>query len=229
MIARAIYKDKLEKLENQPFNFITFDIETEGLNPLNFLYGMVYIRKELFNKIENRITDIEIYKDDKSHLCIFLSNTYKLEKFFKALSRYKVLVYAHNGLKFDFILIKNLLNLKEDKKSLSLKYHNLTFRDSFKLLPLPLKELGKTVGIKKRVARFKDYYSLTELEELLGWNLENEYSVEFLTSAEGKEYCYYDVKILYIALKKLIFKEFKINPYKTYSIASLSYNYYKNK
>lgn len=137
------------------------------------------------------------------------------------------IVYMHNGSHFDFIFVLNILSQKIktfEVESLCLgnEYYfikiidstgnKVEFRDSYHLMPMSLKEIGKTfAGIKKveykiQNVNINNYLDLDIIKEVLNYNQKDS-----LVLKEG-----------FLTFQKLIYEHFNVDITKTLTLASLS-------
>lgn len=113
-------------------DFWTADAETDpfsfGEIPQPFIWGCYHLATDTY---------------------IEFDTTEKFIEFF----RYKeVIVYAHNGGKFDWHYIKEYINTEEQillihSRLVKAKVGDCEFRDSYALLPFPLKQIGNKIDI----------------------------------------------------------------------------------
>jgi len=123
--------EKKRKYDN--YNILTFDIETWGLVPNNFALGIFYngSKYDHIFCIDELYTYIENIEND-------------------------TLIYAHNGMKYDFNLfiekaLSRLYKYEQKGEIGILEYINpkgkkIIFKDSLYILPGALKDLGKSFG-----------------------------------------------------------------------------------
>ena len=229
--------------------FITMDLETRIINnKMEVFHISLYDGKQFTNYyLKDFISSEDMLKASILNLLIRKYHGYK--------------VYLHNFSNFDGVfLLKHMANLTSNIEiimkdikiiSLKIKYgnnkYNLTFRDSFLLLPSSLKKLAKSFNVedklnfpfkilnnveldyKGQVPEYTNFENLNYIEYL-------EYVKKYNNSSwvlreEIQKYCEQDVKTLYLIIDKFnrfIFNLFRINAINYPTISSLSFAIYRS-
>jgi len=242
--------DKI-KVSNKPLSkIITMDLETVLVNSIHIPYLLSWfdgsIKKSYFiNNLDPVTIELEILRMINravEDICIRKYNSYK--------------VYLHNFSKFDgYFLVKYLAKIgtcdpiinKGKIISVNFNYNdiNITFKDSYLLLPSSLKKLGKSFNIKSLKGIFP--YSLSDINyngivpdfkyfNNITIDDYNKYKDSFINKTwnfkkEAVKYCQLDCISLYeilIKFNKLIFDSFKLNINKYPTLPSLSFAIFRS-
>lgn len=228
--------------------FITMDLETRVLNSkMEVFHIAIYDGKTFFNfNLKDFTSSEEMLKASILSLLIRKYHGYK--------------VYLHNFSNFDGVfLLKQIANLTskvdiimKDNKIISLKInygennYNITFRDSFLLLPSSLRKLATSFNVEDKlnfpfkfinnvkldyigkVPEYKYYEKWNKIEYLEYKNKFN--NKDWILIEEITKYCEQDVKILHLIIEKFnkyIFNLFRINAITYPTISSLSFAIYR--
>ncbi len=254
VLIKVIKKSKpIEKIKisNKPLSkIITMDLETILIDNVHVPYLLSWfdgsIKKSYFiNNLDPVTIDFEILRMINravTDICIRKYNNYK--------------IYFHNFSKFDgYFLVKYLAKIgncdpiihKGRIISLNFNYNdiNITFKDSYLLLPSSLRKLGKSFNVETlkgifpyglsninyngEVPEFK-YFNNINIDEY------NKYKDSFINKTwsfkvESKKYCELDCISLFQILtkfNKLIFDRFKLNINKYPTLPSLSFAIFRS-
>jgi len=246
--SKAIEKVKVnKKLDNK---IITMDLETILIDNIHVPYLLSWFdgntsNSYIINPSDPVTIELEILRMINSAIDDICTRKYK---------NYKI--YLHNFSKFDgYFLVKYLAKIGicdpiiHKGKIISVKFtyndYNITFKDSYLLLPSSLRKLGKSFNIESLKGIFP--YALTDINykgEVPEFKYFNSVSMEdynkYRNSFIGKtwnfkieaiKYCELDCKSLFQILTKfniLIFNRFKlsINNYPT--LPSLSFAIFRS-
>ena len=211
--------------------FAVYDIETLGLEPNNFLYGIVYYKPD----------DYKVFTDRKSMLNEMIQRKNKGKVFFAHNCEYDLTgLIPQNLFKFFpqyFIFQTN--PLYRGSNFISAKYHvfrkrkyNKVYReyvyfwDSYRILLSSLKRIGEILGFEKISTP-----TVLKNPDGMEYNIFNEC---FNLTPELIEYCLKDCEILYMALNNFqdfIYNNFGVGLRSTISSIAFSiwkHNYLKN-
>ena len=242
--------EKVKENKNLDKNIITMDLETVLVDNIHIPYLLSWFdgsisKSYLIESLDPVTIDLEILRMINraiTDLCIRKYRNYK--------------IYLHNFSKFDgYFLVKYLAKIgtcdpiinKGKIISVNFNYNdiNITFKDSYLLLPSSLRKLGKSFNIKSlkglfpyalsdinyngNVPDFKyfnnitidDYNKYKDSFINIKWNFKN----------EAIKYCQLDCKSLYqilIKFNNLIFDRFKLNINKYPTLPSLSFAIFRS-
>lgn len=178
---------------------LSSDFETIAINGIHYVYAIGVLRKsnnykDFFVKSYENII-LESNNILKNYMTYLLSSIKRTKK---------VYIYFHNlGLFDGYFLVNHLLNNKElyndvdlniltrDNKIYKITYLNLTFLDSYNIIPFKLDDIGKILFDRGKTLDIKKYNTIKSIKT-------NQINIS--------KYLYNDCKILY----QSIIKFFKI-------------------
>src|SRR6266567_3793113 len=246
--SKAIEKVKVsKKLDTK---IITMDLETVLIDNIHVPYLLSWFdgnttKSYIINPSDPVTIELEILKMINNAIDDICINKYK---------NYKV--YFHNFSKFDgYFLVKYLAKIGDcdpiihKGKIISLKFYykdyEITFKDSYLLLPSSLKKLSKSFNVESPKGIFPYLLSDTEyigdvpdFKYFTNISVEeyNKYKESFINKTwslkiESRKYCELDCISLFQILSKfnnLIFNRFKLNINKYLTLPSLSFAIFRS-
>jgi hypothetical protein len=237
---------QIKKDKNLGPSFITMDIET--INRNGKLTPYLICAYDGNNYITSYASE---YIDTRELFSSFIN------QLLNKIERKVTHVYVHNLAGFDGnFLLKHLFNfgvvnpLLFNGRLISIKLKTrsgktLIFKDSYLLLPLPLRKLCVAFDINMSKGFFpfslSDHFYKGILPPIEYWNNISNYDFDLIAKKyagitwsfrdEAIKYCKLDCKCLYDVLNKfneLIFKEFSVNIHKSLTLPALAMKIYKS-
>lgn len=215
-LSKIIFKENKKSSEEKII--ISSDFETITKDNKLYVYsiGLLYNEKNYYEFLINFNEELEIESKKliKKYI-LFLLNKFKKNE--------KVYVYFHNLGFFDgyFLMqyfiefhINEIKCLIKDSKIYYIKYKNITFLDSYNIVPYSLNEIGKIFFDSEKTLNINEYNSI----ELVRKNL-----------VKIRKYLYHDVLILYKMItsfrKKFLLENIDIT--KKITISSIAFYIYR--
>jgi hypothetical protein len=199
---------------------IASDFETISINDKLYVYcvGILFNNNNYFDFFVDFEKDIvkESSKLIKEYL-FFLENKFDTKK--------KLCVYFHNLGSFDgYFLMEYFMKYHEDQidclikdnKIFYIKYKNITFLDSYNIIPYSIDEIGNIYLNKGKSLEITEYDSLDTIKK------------NFI---DIKKYLYNDVYILYTAII-IFYNKFlleKVNITEKFTLSSIAFQIYRMK
>ena len=221
---------------------ISSDFETVKVDLNNqkrhfiFIIGLMF---EIKNKIKykvfklNKINKKNIIKEEEKLIKEYINFLLNINKIYSLNKKTKLYIYFHNLGGFDGIFISNYIskNLEEFYKKKSkiiirnsriykIKINNITFLDSFHIIPMSLNNISNII-LKEKKIDFKKINEITIKE------INNE-----IYNKEINNYLYKDVELLYKIINKIfiiINNKFNIELYNHTTISSLAFKIFNDK